>query len=352
MDYIFLEEQYFFIKEISSKLGTLHKVPIVNNKPHGLCYNNCKHYINENSNSTIINGYYIIMNMKSGVYEFLRHSVIKDNKLFDITYPGADIDYLYFIETDKNFYDLEIKMFYLDDFTTDYTLLDNKGKYYVYGLFDKSKSSPFYIGKGKNNRAYKHLLESNLNKDTNKHKVNTIRKIGPENVIIKKKYVDLLDESFAYDLEELTIQKIGLDKLTNICLNANPPNMKGKTYEEIMGKEKADELIERKRQLQIDAGGWGPDHHTKETKAKMSVSQQNRLPPTQETLDKMSKSMMGKNVGKTYSDEVNAKKGSPGELNGMYGKKHIQYKCKYCDKEVALHLLNRWHNENCNFKGK
>ena len=186
MDYLFLEEEYFFIKQISNKLGTLHKVPIVDNKPHGLCYNNCKQYINENSNSTIINGYYVIRNMKSGVYEFLRHSVIKEDTLFDITYPGASIDYLYFIETSSDFFDLNIKMFYLDEkFSTNYETLKKKGKYYIYGLFYRN-SVPFHVGKE----------STNFNLDTN--------------IKMKKKYKNLLDEMFAYDLEESVLKRLGL----------------------------------------------------------------------------------------------------------------------------------------------
>jgi hypothetical protein len=40
--------------------------------------------------------------------------------------------------------------------------------------------------------------------------------------------------------------------------------------------------------------------------------------------EKYAKKMSLKQTGKTYSDEVNAKKGSPGELNGMYGKQHSE----------------------------
>ncbi len=231
--YYFLDKELYYISKISKEIGNLLKVPIIDNKPHGNCYDNCI-----KSGEEVINGFYVILNTEFGVYEFIRHSIIKkQNDYFDITYSGYKIESLYFIETNKEFYDLPIKMFYNKTFITDYSLLKS-GEYYVYGLFDKDKNTPFYIGKGLKNRANKHLSESSLSKDTNLHKKRTIEKIGVDNVIIKKKYNNILDEYFAYDLEELTIESIGLENLTNICKNASPPNFKSMTYIEIMGKEK------------------------------------------------------------------------------------------------------------------
>ncbi len=62
--------------------------------------------------------------------------------------------------------------------------------YYVYGYYDEI-GNPFYIGKGKNNRMFYHLYESqNKRKDKtvyNKHKTNKIKsiidKIGIDNFI-------------------------------------------------------------------------------------------------------------------------------------------------------------------------
>ena len=66
-------------------------------------------------------------------------------------------------------------------------------------------------------------------------------------------------------------------------------------------------------------GGEGKKGHvpTIETRKKIGYASRNRTP---ETLEKMRLA----NIGKKYSDEVNAKKGLPGELNPFYGKHHTQ----------------------------
>lgn len=70
------------------------------------------------------------------------------------------------------------------------------------------------------------------------------------------------------------------------------------------------------------------------------------------------------NRGRTHSKEVNLLKGSPGEKNGMFGKKHpperideisrqislsktIKCVCEYCGKEADKGNYNRWHSDNC-----
>ena len=98
--------------------------------------------------------------------------------------------------------------------------------YYVYQLIDPRNNLPFYIGEGKENRAWSHLtFNSGCN---NPHKDRVIRKIqslGLE-VILNLIKTDLIkEESIRY--ESQLIEEIGLDNLTNICPNANPPILIG-----------------------------------------------------------------------------------------------------------------------------
>ncbi|MEM4260486.1 MAG: GIY-YIG nuclease family protein [Candidatus Woesearchaeota archaeon] len=102
--------------------------------------------------------------------------------------------------------------------------------FYVYAYFDPTKPSslhscgfePFYIGKGKEDRMYHHLFESNLKGEKNKHKSNKIKKLLNQNI---KPHIELLlqnvSEQEALDFEIFMIAKWGradlnLGPLTNM----------------------------------------------------------------------------------------------------------------------------------------
>ena len=148
--------------------------------------------------------------------------------------------------------------------------------YYVYELIDPRVNLPFYVGKGTGNRVYFHLSEQSRAKSDNERKFNKIQKIrkdGYEPEIKIVKYFD--NEEDAYNYEEVLIKQYGRIRydeggiLTNICESSRPPKLKGRTYQEIYG-DKWEEEIERRRKLQIEAGGYGPKEHTEETKRKIS----------------------------------------------------------------------------------
>lgn len=102
-------------------------------------------------------------------------------------------------------------------------------EYYVYCLINPITNLPFYIGKGTGNRAYVHTKFKDNN--NNLHKDNTIRKIlqageEPEVVFLHE---GIQDEVSAYELEIQEIAKVGINNLTNICENSNPPSRKGQS---------------------------------------------------------------------------------------------------------------------------
>lgn len=145
--------------------------------------------------------------------------------------------------------------------------------YYVYALIDPRNEQPFYIGKGTGNRAKTHLYSKRTKKDSNLFKENKIDKIRSEGHEPEVRIlVDNLEESAAYDMEREYIHKYGRKEdggiLTNLCEDNRPPSIRGKKYTEAYGEERAKEIIEKKRQAQIDAGGWGPKKHSEETKQK------------------------------------------------------------------------------------
>jgi len=97
--------------------------------------------------------------------------------------------------------------------------------YYVYALIDPRTDLPFYIGKGKYQRAWKHLRET---KNTYKNnKIRFLKKNGYEIPIIK--LYENLDEGTAYYMETLLILKYGRygkDEngiLTNVIIQMKPP---------------------------------------------------------------------------------------------------------------------------------
>ena len=115
--------------------------------------------------------------------------------------------------------------------------------YYVYQLVDPRTNSPFYIGEGKGKRAWSHLkFASGCN---NPHKDRIIKKIqslGLEVIVIIVKSNLTKTESVRY--EKQLIEEIGLENLTNICKDANPPiligeknGFYGKTHSDINRKK-------------------------------------------------------------------------------------------------------------------
>lgn len=105
--------------------------------------------------------------------------------------------------------------------------------YFVYQLVDPDTNLPFYVGKGKNDRAKTHLWgkpkSNNPDKDS---MIAEIRSRGVEPII---QYVyENLSEEEAYLREEELIAKYGRVKfdnngiLVNIKKDARPPSQKGK----------------------------------------------------------------------------------------------------------------------------
>lgn len=98
--------------------------------------------------------------------------------------------------------------------------------YYVYQLVDPRTNKPFYIGEGKEQRAWSHL--SFKSGCVNPHKDRIIRKIQALGLdaIVEMLHINLNKEQSEL-LEEQVISTIGLDKLTNITPNAHPPILFG-----------------------------------------------------------------------------------------------------------------------------
>ena len=180
--------------------------------------------------------------------------------------------------------------------------------YYVYGLIDPRNDLPFYIGKGKGNRALSHLQNKSDINQIAKNKINKIRSIGLE-PYIKYYHNNILCEQEAYDLEENLIENYKIISeggiLTNICKNNRPPNLENITYEE---RYKERSCIIKKKIIQTRRLGKGWCKKTKEQKDKISLLTRGENNPfygkkhTEETKNKISikaKKRKGLMTGKT-----------------------------------------------------
>jgi hypothetical protein len=105
--------------------------------------------------------------------------------------------------------------------------------FYVYTYRDPDEKLPFYVGKGKNDRKYKHLKETKENTE------NYLKWCKIQSILNKNKF-PIIEEVFetdieneAYEYEKKIIQKYGrkgLDDggiLTNRCLDNRPPTYAG-----------------------------------------------------------------------------------------------------------------------------
>jgi hypothetical protein len=106
-------------------------------------------------------------------------------------------------------------------------------EYYVYKLIDPRTDLPFYVGKGKDDRAYTHLTKKSKTCNPRKDKtINEIYSCDLEPIV--DIFLTNLDEETAYKIEEgviLNLGRQGIDEngiLTNISLHSQPPSQKGK----------------------------------------------------------------------------------------------------------------------------
>ena len=236
-----------------------------------ICHTNVKNYILGHSGNGIL-GYYFLESAWG--YQAILHSVWQDSNknLIDIT-PFADnrkLNVFAKLKNNKQQYTTNnIYSLSLDKYNQEIEIM-----YYIYALIDPRNNMPFYIGKGTGKRAHTHLWDMSRSDNIHKeNKIDAIRKAGLEPQI---EYLaeDIIDENLAYKMEEDLILRYGRKGyesygiLTNICLDARPPNHKGRTYEEIYGKEGAELQRVKRSQLQKERGGYGPKKHSEETRAK------------------------------------------------------------------------------------
>jgi len=110
--------------------------------------------------------------------------------------------------------------------------------YYVYGLFEGLKNqildNCFYIGKGVKDRMNRHFMDCYLDeeKSHNPYKVRKIKKLKEEKKsLYARKIFSNLSEIEALRKEEILINQIGLNNLTNLTNGGSqPPTFSGEKH--------------------------------------------------------------------------------------------------------------------------
>ena len=150
--------------------------------------------------------------------------------------------------------------------------------YYVYKLIDPRDNIPFYVGKGKGQRAYFHLNEnSKTNNPRKDKKIQEIYAAGLEPIV--KIIIENLSEDTAYEIEESIILKLGridIEKngiLTNIRVHSQPPSQKGK--KRIFSEEHKKNLSSALKGKKKSTPGWN-NGLTKETDSRVKLLADNR----------------------------------------------------------------------------
>jgi group I intron endonuclease len=129
----------------------------------------------------------------------------------------------------------------------------------------------------------------------------SIKKNGLSNFTFEVIAEDTVDNENNYIIEYNSLVPNGYNITEGGGL---PPNHKGKSYEDIYGKDRAAEQRQKRTTTQIERGGYGPTAHTAEARSKIS------------------KALAGVNnpiYGTTRSDETRARIGAAnkGKLAGM-----------------------------------
>ena len=219
---------------------------------------------------------------------------------------------------------------------------------YVYFLIDPRNNMPFYVGKGKGDRCNFHIKEAKYYVDRKSLKLNKIRKIvslGLEPIV--RRVEENITDSQAIEFEMFLISELRASgiKLTNMTDGGDGAQGYSHTDEHkkhmsalFKNRVFSEETKERMRKPKLETG--------RKNIAAARVSSTYR--PSEETKRKTSESLRGRESpmkGRTHSQK--ARSAMSLQRKGIQKPRSI---CPHCNKTTAVHLLKRWHLDNCKEK--
>jgi len=190
--------------------------------------------------------------------------------------------------------------------------------YYVYQLVDPNTNQPFYVGKGKGDRARSHLTPNKKTNNPRKDaKIAEIRATGTEPQVVY--LFENLSNDEAYIKEEELIKslgRMGYDEpgiLTNIKIDAKPPSQKGK--KRVFTEEHKRKLSERLKGKSKTSPPWNKglskntDERVKEAAKNRSIAG-NKHQIGQKYSDERIQKISEKLTGRTMTEEQISKMSS------------------------------------------
>lgn len=183
-----------------------------------------------------------------------------------------------------------------------------EGTHYVYHLRDPADDYPFYVGKGKGDRMYRHVEDAKRNPERkNKHKNRKILKVLREGREIEHVIVfetDSLQEANEYEIREIARWRILIgEKLTNLTEGGRSESLTQEVRERLS-------VTGRRNAIAPDyANPMQGRRHSVESRRKMSESSMGQIawntgkkmgPLSEEHRRKMSLALKGRKMSEPF----------------------------------------------------
>ena len=222
-------------------------------------------------------------------------------------------------------------------------------KFYI-GIHSTSILDDGYLGSGvKLTRSVKKYGKHNHIKEILEYLSDRESLIEREKLLVNE---DLINDPFCMNLivggnfSGLNYRKEHTEETKNrISLK-----LKGKSYEEIYGKEFSDSQRNKRKEGVSLAHSKLNEEEKKERYYKSTLNFKN---PTKETRDKMSKSQTGKKLSEETKNKIsegNKNKFVSEETRKKISLAQMKIKCQYCEMVSNSSIISSWHNENCKNK--